>query len=184
MALARIYVMLRTVAAHAADQLPPVADRLQEVYDVGAARGVLFADACCGSTQFDRSFRDLMRQLFPEQELKTIPADHELYSATTGHEIREVTRRRLIASEQNAALTMQTEKGSPLLEGIEIDGRYTVIYSRHDISCALEHQASLSCDGYVEADAARLAVNVVLYSMLQNISWSHFLSTPPDQTRP
>ena len=146
--------------------------------------GVLFADACCGSTQFDRSFRDLMRQLFPEQELKTIPADHELYSATTGHEIREVTRRRLIASEQNAALTMQTEKGSPLLEGIEIDGRYAVIYSRHDISCALEHQASLSCDGYVEADAARLAVNVVLYSMLQNISWSHFLSTPPDQTRP
>ena len=105
-------------------------------------------------------------------------------SATTGHEIREVTRRRLIASEQNAALTMQTEKGSPLLEGIEIDGRYAVIYSRHDISCALEHQASLSCDGYVEADAARLAVNVVLYSMLQNISWSHFLSTPPDQTRP
>ncbi len=140
--------------------------------------GVLFADACCGATQFDRSFRDLIRQLFPEQELKQIPADHELYSATTGHEIREVTRRRLVPGEQNAALTMRTEKGPPLLEGIEIDGRYVVIYSRYDLSCALEHQASLSCDGYVEADAAKLAVNVVLYAMLQDISWSPLLNRP------
>ena len=37
----------------------------------------------------------------------------------------------------------------------ELDGRYVVIYSKYDISCALEHQASLSCDGYIEADAAR-----------------------------
>jgi hypothetical protein len=146
--------------------------------------GVLFADACCGSTQFDRSFRDLARQLFPDHELKTIPPDHELYSATTGHEIREVTRRRLVPSEQNAALTMRTEKGSPLLEGVEIDGRLAIIYSRHDISCALEHQASLSCDGYVETDAARLAVNVVLYSMLQDISWSKFMATPHEGLQP
>ena len=137
--------------------------------------GVLFADACCGSSQFDRSFRDLIRQLFPDQEFKQIPADHELYSATTGHDIREVTRRRLVPGEKTAALSMKVEKGPPLLEGIEVDGRFVVIYSRYDISCALEHQASLSCDGYVEADAARLAVNVVLYSMLQNISWSQLL---------
>ena len=57
MALARIYVMLRTVAAHAADQLPPVADRLQEVYDVGAARGVLFADAPDRNRRGRRVFR-------------------------------------------------------------------------------------------------------------------------------
>lgn len=156
-------------------------DALREYLKRG---GVLFADACCGSTQFDRSFRDLARQLFPDQELKIIPPDHELYAATTGHEIREVTRRRLVPGELNAALTMQTEKGSPLLEGVEIDGRLAIIYSRHDISCALEHQASLSCDGYLEKDAARLAVNVVLYSMLQDISWSRFIQPPPESTRP
>jgi hypothetical protein len=79
---------------------------------------------------------------------------------------------------------MQTEKGAPLLEGVEIDGRLAIIYSRHDISCALEHQASLSCDGYIEADAARLAVNVVLYSMLQDISWSRFMQAPPESAKP
>jgi hypothetical protein len=51
-----------------------------------------------------------------------------------------------------------------------------VIYSRHDISCALEHQAALSCDGYIEEDAAKLAVNIVLYAMLQNISWQGAVS--------
>ena len=66
----------------------------------------------------------------------------------------------------------QMETTPPILEGIEIDGRLVVIYSKYDISCALEHQASLACDGYVEADALRIAVNVVLYSLLQDISWS------------
>ena len=65
-----------------------------------------------------------------------------------------------------------------MLEGIEIDGRYVVIYSKYDISCALEHQASLSCDGYVEADAAKLAMNIVLYAMQQDIHWSQILENP------
>jgi hypothetical protein len=138
---------------------------------------VLFADACCGSSNFDRSFRDLMRQMYPDQELKQIPADHEIFSDTVGHKIEKVTRRRLVPNQENAALAMRSEQGSPILEGIEIDGRYVVIYSRYDISCALEHQASLSCDGYIEEDAAKIAVNVVLYSMLQNISWRSHLDS-------
>ena len=65
---------------------------------------------------------------------------------------------------------------APMLEGIEIDGRFAVIYSRYDISCALENQASLACDGYEEADSMKLAMNIVLYAMLQDISWSKVLS--------
>jgi hypothetical protein len=132
--------------------------------------GVLFADACCGSTQFDRSFRDLVRQLYPDAELKRIPPEHELYSETVGHALTEVTRRVVVDQDRNASISVRTEKGPPLLEGIEANGRYLVIYSPHDISCALEHQAALSCNGYVEEDAAKLAVNIVLYAMLQNIN--------------
>jgi hypothetical protein len=133
--------------------------------------GVLFADACCGSPNFDRSFRDLIKQLYPEHPLEQIPADHEMFSAAMEHDIKKTTRRRIVPSEENAALTMRTEVGPPLLEGIEIDGRYAVIYSKYDISCALEHQASLSCDGYVEEDAAKIAMNVILYAMLKEIHW-------------
>ncbi len=157
-------------------QIP--AQQQQALRDYLDRGGVLFADSCCGSSNFDRSFRDLVRQLYPDQELKQIPVDHEMFTETIGHAIKETTRRRLVPDQENAAMTMRTEKGPPFLEGIEIEGRYAVIYSKYDISCALEHQASLSCDGYVEADAAKIAVNVVLYSMLQNIHWSEHAELP------
>ncbi len=138
---------------------------------------VLFADACCGSTRFDRSFRDLMGQIFPDHPLQAIPVDHELFSDVTGHRIQTVQLRKMVPGGANAAMRSRTEKGPPVLEGVEIDGRYAVVYSRYDISCALENQASLACDGYVEEDAMKLAINIVLYSMLQDISWSKVNNT-------
>ncbi len=138
---------------------------------------VLFADACCGSTRFDRSFRDLMGQIFPDHPLQAIPADHELFSEVTGHRIDTVQLRKMVPGGANAAMRSRTEAGPPVLEGVEIEGRYAVVYSRYDISCALENQASLACDGYVEEDAMKLAINIVLYSMLQDISWSKVDST-------
>ena len=154
------------------------AQEQQAVRDFLSTGRVLFADACCGSTNFDRSFREFMAQLYPDHPLKQIPADHEIYSEATWHDIKKTTRRRLVPSTENAALTLRTEEGPPILEGIEVDGRYVVIYSKYDISCALEHQASLSCDGYVEADAAKLAMNIVLYAMQQDIRWSQILKDP------
>lgn len=130
---------------------------------------VLIADSCCGSQRFDRSFRDLMQQMYPDNPLKQIPLDHEMFSTRIGHDLKTVSRRRLVPGAANASIQKRVEKGPPVLEGIEIDGRYAVIYSRYDISCALENQASLACDGYVEEDAMKLAMNLVLYAMLQEI---------------
>jgi hypothetical protein len=53
----------------------------------------------------------------------------------------------------------------PELEGIKIDGHYRVIYSPYDLSCALEYHESLDCRGYTRDDAARIGINVVLYSL-------------------
>ncbi|MEZ6125340.1 MAG: DUF4159 domain-containing protein [Planctomycetaceae bacterium] len=130
--------------------------------------GFLFADACCGSERFDQGFRELMSQLFPEHSLQPIPADHELFTAKIGHDIATVRLRKLVPSAQNAAIQTRTESVPPQLEGIELNGRLAVVYSRYDISCALENQASLSCDGYEEADAMKLAVNIVRYAILQD----------------
>lgn len=130
--------------------------------------GLLFADACCGSEQFDRSFRDVLRKLYPEQQLDIIPADSELFSDAIGHQLQEVTIRQMVQT-RNAAMQMRQQKLPPLLEGIEVNGRYAVIYSKYDLSCALENQASLACDGYIEEDAMKIAMNIVLYAMLQDV---------------
>ena len=142
-------------------------DSLRDYLSRGA---VLFADACCGSPRFDEGFRDLMKQMFPNNELKQIPTDHEIFQEAVGYQIDQVKLRELVPSSQNAALRKTVKSIPPFLEGIEVDGRYVVIYSRYDISCALENQASLACNGYEEADAMKIAINVILYSMLQEIS--------------
>ena len=54
-----------------------------------------------------------------------------------------------------------------MLEGIELDGRFAVVFSPYDISCALENSPSLECKGYIREDAAKIGSNVILYA-LQN----------------
>jgi hypothetical protein len=40
-----------------------------------------------------------------------------------------------------------------------------VIFSPYDISCALEQHEALQCRGYTREDAARIGLNVLLYSL-------------------
>ncbi|HAD58138.1 MAG TPA: hypothetical protein DCG12_02665 [Planctomycetaceae bacterium] len=147
-------------------------DQEKEALRKYLSRGTtLIADSCCGSKKFDRSFRDLMTEMYPDHPLERIPEDHLIYSeAIGGHKVDQVRLRKLVAGQAGASLKSRIETVPPLLEGIETDGRYVVIYSRYDISCALENQTSLACDGYEEEDAMKLGVKIVLYSMLQDIS--------------
>jgi hypothetical protein len=57
------------------------------------------------------------------------------------------------------------QKAPPELEGIELDGRMAVIFSPLDISCALEQHEALQCRGYTRQDAARIALNVLMYAL-------------------
>lgn len=141
-------------------------ERLREYLQRG---GLLFADSCCGTPQFDKSFRELVAQLFPEHKLERIPADHEMFSAAIGHDLRQVRRRELDtnAADPTQALQTVTKMVEPFFEGIKIDGKFVVIYSKYDLSCALEKQAAVNCSGYVHEDAVKLAVNIVLFSLLQ-----------------
>lgn len=141
-------------------------ERLKTQIDRGA---MLFADSCCASPQFDKSFRDMIQQIFPGQKLTRIPANHELFSTQIGHDLHAVKRREPSGSEPGQPFRVTNVVGEPVLEGIEIDGKYVVIYSRYDLSCALERQASAACPGYLPEDARNIAVNIVLYSTLRGL---------------
>jgi hypothetical protein len=143
--------------------------KLREYLNGGA---VLFADACCGSPPFDQSFRKLVQQLFPDQKLERIPITHELFSQGIGFDIRKVKRRIPQSGNLTDPLDPTLREGEPFLEGIQIKGRYCVIYSKYDLSCALERQASVACAGYDHHDAVRIAVNVIRYALLQDISYA------------
>jgi hypothetical protein len=123
--------------------------------DFLTTNGVLFADACCASEAFDRAFRELMKKTFPASPLRPIPPDHELFTDRIGYDIRKLP----------VNFPAPGAVAAPALEGIEVDGRLVVIYSKYDVGCALEKQAGKDCKGYTHESALKLATNVVLYTL-------------------
>jgi hypothetical protein len=120
--------------------------------------GLLLSDACCGSAAFDKAFRRLAAQLFPDQKLQPIPADDVLVGKELNGEALtpDNIRCRL---ERGSAM----RRTAPLLEGIKIDGRWVVIYSKYDLGCALERHQSSDCLGYDHQSALRIGSAAVLY---------------------
>jgi hypothetical protein len=121
--------------------------------------GLLFADACCGSRDFDDAFRKLMTATFPAAKLETIPLDDLLYSVELNNEkIQSVKRREKADASGMPSLP-------PALEGVKIDGRWVVIYSKYDIGCAIEGHKSTDCLGHDRDSALKLATAAMLYSL-------------------
>jgi hypothetical protein len=119
--------------------------------------GMLFADSCCASEPFDKAFRETCKRMFPDKPLAPIPADHEIFTTKVGYDIRKL-RANFPAGGADVA---------PILEGIEVDGRLVVVYSKLDVGCALEKQTTKDCKGYDHESALKLAANVVLYALKQ-----------------
>jgi hypothetical protein len=55
----------------------------------------------------------------------------------------------------------------PFLEGIQVNNRFVIVYSKFDISCAMDRQAAVACSGYLHEDAVKIAVNVLVYGLNQ-----------------
>ncbi len=128
--------------------------------------GVLLADSICASEAFTESFRREMAAAFADRLLEPIPVDDPIWTTSYGgYDLRTVTRRDPQRRDANGPLKATLRKVPPELEGIKIDDRWAVIFSRYDLSCALERHNSLECRGYVREDAARIGLNVVLYSL-------------------
>jgi hypothetical protein len=132
--------------------------------------GLLFVDSVCSSTEFTAAFRREMEAVFPESALKAINPKHDMFSDKHGgFDLPTVTLRDPQRMGAGGPVQAQTLKVPPELEGIEVGGRFGVIFSRYDLSCALERQNSLECVGYSRDDAARIGINVVLFSLRGNL---------------
>ncbi|MBV9122837.1 MAG: DUF4159 domain-containing protein, partial [Planctomycetes bacterium] len=55
----------------------------------------------------------------------------------------------------------------PFLEGIRVQNRWVVVYSKYDLGCALEKHQSTDCLGHDYASALKLGTAAVLYAMMR-----------------
>ncbi|VTS05669.1 DUF4159 domain-containing protein [Tuwongella immobilis] len=125
--------------------------------------GLLFADACCGKKEFDEAFRDFAAKLFPKQKLQRIPLDDYLFSdKLNGSPLKAVMCRR---EKADGSAEAEFQNVAPFLEGIQIDGRWVLIYSKYDIGCALEKHQSSDCKGHNHESALRIGQAIVLYAL-------------------
>ena len=100
--------------------------------------GFVFAEACCGRKEFDTGFRELMREIFPDNPLKPLPAEHPIWRA---HAL--------------------VPPGSIPLEGIDYGCKTVVVYSPQDLSCYWEGNLSKEGRGQL---AFRLGGNIIAYA--------------------
>jgi hypothetical protein len=130
--------------------------------------GTLLADAICASQPFTAALRRELAAAMSDAPLKRIPPDDPLFTtAYRGFDIRQVSLRDPQATDEGQPVAARVRQVEPQLEGIQIDGRWAVIFSPFDISCALESHEAIGCRGYTQQDAARIGLNVLLYSLNQ-----------------
>ncbi|MBA4016692.1 MAG: prenyltransferase [Pirellula sp.] len=132
--------------------------------------GLIFADAICSSEEFAASFRREMGQIFSDAPLRPIPASSEMFGEKFGgFALGQVTLRDPRRGNGAGPLRFDVIRTSPELEGVQLGNRYGVIFSKYDLSCALERHNSLECAGYNRDDAARIGINVILFSLRGNL---------------
>ena len=144
----------------------PERRQLREYVERG---GMLLADSICASRAFSDSFRREMATIFPSHKLDRIPTDDPLLCMTYGgFDLRIVSRRDPAEGPPGGGpLEATVHKVPPDLEGIKLGDHWGVVFSPFDLSCALEKRNSMACRGYTREDAARIGLNVVLYSLQQ-----------------
>ena len=111
--------------------------------------GFLLVSPGCSDEKWDASFRQEIKICFPDNALKKVPMNHPIFSV-----VNQIPR--------------LTEKhGRPaFLEGLEINGRLAVIYSKEGLN-DVEHATGCCCCGGNELSTPQLInVNVFTYAVL------------------
>jgi len=121
------------------------------------AGGLLFAEACCGRKAFDTSFRNLMVEILPEEQMLQAPAGDILYSLP--NKIVEVG---ITPGLQNLAGKSTIP---PRLEEIRINERLAVIYSPYGMSGGWELSQNSYALGYNDESSLRLGENIIFNAL-------------------
>jgi hypothetical protein len=127
--------------------------RLQRYLRAG---GMLLADACCGRLAFDMAFRREMAKVFPDEKLERLPPDHPIYHCHS--DIQQVGYTPRVREDFG-------EMTAPPLEGIILDGRLAVVYSRFDLGNGWEQFPHAYSYGVKDQSALQIGTNTIVYAI-------------------
>lgn len=118
--------------------------------------GTLIIDVAGGASAFATMAEEELRTIFPDGKLEQLPAEHALYKAGGGtdpeYTYRSYTRKVL------------GRLSGPRLQGMTVNGRLAVIYSREDLSAGLVGQQVDGIVGYTPESASNLMARIIAHA--------------------
>ncbi|MDY6914282.1 MAG: DUF4159 domain-containing protein [Planctomycetota bacterium] len=146
--------------------LPPrlSADQRSHLKKYVLAGGTLFIDAAVGNKAFVQATRQMVREMFGEANVKPLTAQNTLLS---GNFAGGVGCRLSRISYTAAVRREHPNLNTPVLLGVELDGRIAVVLSPYGVTCPLEGNPTYGSLGLSTDDARRLAVNVAIYASVK-----------------
>lgn len=133
------------------------AGELDDMKSFVAGGGTLVIDAAGGSSKFATSAENALVEMYPNDKLETLPPTHALYTAGGG--AADPISYRNFAIRNGVGRTT-----APRLQGITLNGRLSVIYSREDLSVGLVGQAVDGINGYSPATATNLMTRILAFA--------------------
>jgi len=110
--------------------------------------GFLLASAGCSSVEWDRSFRAEMKKIFPDREIKKIPMNHPLFQ--TVYDIATIRLK---------------NGGTASLEGLEMDGKIVMIYSKEGLNDTGSVKGCCCCGGNEVKNSREINTNILAYAL-------------------
>lgn len=111
--------------------------------------GFILASPGCSNKDWDRALRRELKLIFPDYKLKQIPMSDPIFSMV--FEIDRLVEKR--------GRTVQ-------LEGMEINGRIAMIYSREGLNDVAHAKGCCCCGGNEIRDPVEVNVNILTYALI------------------
>lgn len=111
--------------------------------------GFIVSSPGCSDANWDKSMRRELELMFPGNKLAKLPMTHPVFSTVN-------------------SIPRLTDKGgkSQLVEGLEINGRLAMIYSREGLNDVKNAKGCCCCGGNEIMQAAQVNLNALVYALL------------------
>ena len=112
--------------------------------------GFIVASPGCSNAGWDAAFRNELKIVFPDVPLKRIPMTHQIFST-----VYKIPR-----------LSLMHGGTTTLVEGLEINGRLVLVYSREGLNDARNAKGCCCCGGDQINEGELVNVNLFTYALL------------------
>jgi len=111
--------------------------------------GFILSSPGCSDPRWDTALRREMKLIFPEYKLVKLPMSHPVFSIV--HQIARLTDK---------------HGGPAFVEGMEVNGRLVMVYSKDGLNDVSNAKGCCCCGGNMIAESVFVNVNVFTYALL------------------